>query len=569
MKYEFLLPKEWCGLSRESSASEIFSASGLFSTSGIFCIIIVALLILFFYLLYKDTAKIEKNVSIFNKKLNAEKGNCNSIDNADRFLFELENQGAELKQLICLFRNSLVKRRPKNGQEGYCGGVIYCNKGQAEDVFNEYSLAKSLFSKRFFTPSALTGLGVLGTFVGLLQGLSGHGLTDLNTLNSSDLSPLIAGAGTAFVTSVWGITGSVLANLWIVILQSKTRSSIDALVSNVDLNFPPKTSSEFREYVIVEDESSSVQGCIRKLGQDLSEVFIKSNENLTSEIGREIGKYLKEMDDRAADVIAKTLDKLQDRLNEGIAEQIKSVDLASQRFVSSIREATNAVGAKYESIGGTIENYAHSLEESVQEWQGISCGFVSYVKQFSEAVEISQKTSLEDKARLVETAKTMQNMVSALKISQDNVKESMDAVTAVSQEIKGNVGVLHGIADVIRSGMDGIRDFEPKINSSLAESINKNNEYVEKWAQAYNQTIRLSIERLQSVVKDNTEFVSNWAVSYNNTITGSINDFKNAVNETIITQNEAVNDWRNAYHETIKFSIGELKKAIEKLAENG
>lgn len=569
MNYEFLLPKEWMVLSKASSVSEIFSTSGLFSTAGIFCILIVVVLIIFFIILYIDTAKIEKNVSIFNEKLDAEKGNCNSVANADRFLFELENQGGEIKQLVCLFRNSLVKRRPREGQEEYCGGVIYCNKGQAEDIFNEYSLAKSLFSKRFFTPSALTGLGVLGTFVGLLQGLSGNGLSDLNTLNVRDLKPLIDGAGTAFVTSVWGVAGSVLANLWIVILQSKTRSSIDALVSNIDLNFPPKTSSELREYVIVEDESSSVQGCIRKLGQDLSDVFIKTNANMTFELGREIGRYLKEMDDRAADVIAKTLDKLQDRLNEGIAEQIKSVDAASQKFVSSIREATNAVGAKYESIGGIIDDYARSLEESVKEWRSISTGFVSYVKQFSEAVEISQKTSLEDKARLVETAKTMQNMVSELQKSQDNVKASMDAVTTVSQEIKGNVGVLQGIATEIKSGMDGIKDFEPKINTSLVEAINKNNEYVEKWAQAYNQTIRQSIERFEFVVKDNTEFVSSWGETYNKTITGSIIEFKNTVDDTIKSQNSAVKQWTEAYNKTITKSIKDLKSAIEKLAENG
>ena len=539
------------------------------SLTGCFCIGIGIFLVIFCVNLYKDTAKIEKKVSNIKKKLDAKKGGCNKLEKADRFLNELEKSDPETKRLVCLFRNNLLKRRPKDG-----GDIIYCNKGQAEDVFNEYNLAKMLFRTRFFTPSALTGLGLLGTFIGLLYGLAISDFNQVFSLNNAssaqpDMSPflvMIEGAKTAFITSVWGIGASVIANWWIVTLQRKTRESIDALVANIDLNFPPKTSSEFREYVVVEEDSTSVQSCIRKLGQDLSEVFEKSTANMTADIGREIGKYLKEMDDRAADVIAKTLDKLQDRLNEGIAEQIKSVDAASQKFVSSIREATNAVGAKYESIGSVIDGYARSLESNVQEWQEISGGFASYVKVFSDAVEVAHKSSLEDKEKLIVATKIMQNMMDVLQTSQNNVKASMDAVTSISQEIKGNVGTLQGIAKEIKSGMDGIRDFEPKINSSLADVIKTNNEYVEKWAQAYNQTIKLSIENLQTAVKDNNAFVSKWAGAYNETITNSIKQMQSAVSTAVKTQNESVQEWARAYQETVQFSMKELRATIEKLA---
>ena len=533
-----------------------------------FCIGIAVFFIIFCINIHKDTAKIEKKVNYINEKLAVEQGKCNTIDKADEFLKELESSDPEIKRLAWLFRNSLVKRRPKNG-----GATIYCNKGQAEDVFYEYNLAKAPFRTRFFTPSALTGLGVLGTFIGLLYGLA---ISNIDQLFAMDISApqymksfkiMIDGAKTAFVTSVWGIGASVLANLWIVILQGKTRERIDVLVTNIDLNFPPKTSSEFREYIVVEEDGTSVQSSIRKLGQDLSEVFVKSAASMTTDLGREIGKYLKEMDDRAADVIAKTLDKLQDRLNEGIAEQIKSVDAASQKFVSSIREATNAVGAKYESIGGVIDNYARSLESNVQEWQEISGGFASYVKVFSDAVTVAQKSSLEDKEKLIVATKAMQNMMDVLQTSQNNVKASMDAVSSISQEIKGNVGTLQGIAKEIKTGMDGIRDFEPKINSSLADAIKTNNEYVEKWAQAYNQTIKLSIDNLHNIVKDNNAFVSKWASAYNETITGSIQQMQTAVSTAVDNQSKSAQEWAEACQETVKFSVKQLGATIEKLAE--
>jgi phage-related protein len=229
-------------------------------------------------------------------------------------------------------------------------------------------------------------------------------------------------------------------------------------------------------------------------------------------------------------------------------------------------KATNAVGAKYESIGSVIDGYARSLESNVQEWQEISGGFASYVKVFSDAVEVAHKSSLEDKEKLIVATKIMQNMMDVLQTSQNNVKASMDAVTSISQEIKGNVGTLQGIAKEIKSGMDGIRDFEPKINSSLADVIKTNNEYVEKWAQAYNQTIKLSIENLQTAVKDNNAFVSKWAGAYNETITNSIKQMQSAVSTAVKTQNESVQEWARAYQETVQFSMKELRATIEKLA---
>lgn len=81
--------------------------------------------------------------------------------------------------------------------------------GPASEVFNTGSMGQGIVGSRLLmaTPAILTGLGVLGTFVGLAMGIGG---LDLGSENIQDLdksiSPLIKGSSTAFVTSVWGVT---------------------------------------------------------------------------------------------------------------------------------------------------------------------------------------------------------------------------------------------------------------------------------------------------------------------------------------------------------------------------
>jgi len=85
--------------------------------------------------------------------------------------------------------------------------------GRAEEIFNESSLAHRIIGNRLFmaTPGILTGIGVLGTFVGLALGigaleLEGSAIEDLN----SSILPLIQGSATAFSTSVWGVATSLV-----------------------------------------------------------------------------------------------------------------------------------------------------------------------------------------------------------------------------------------------------------------------------------------------------------------------------------------------------------------------
>ena len=80
---------------------------------------------------------------------------------------------------------------------------------------NEFFNSKSLFlnnanlSLIHAGPNILTGLGVLGTFVGLTMGISDFNTESTESIKSS-IQMLLSGMGSAFATSIWGMALSLI-----------------------------------------------------------------------------------------------------------------------------------------------------------------------------------------------------------------------------------------------------------------------------------------------------------------------------------------------------------------------
>lgn len=82
-----------------------------------------------------------------------------------------------------------------------------------EDIINEDVIAlKSWKGLIMQLPSTFTGLGILGTFIGLLLGISSIGFSSV-TVAIGSIQTLLEGVRTAFYTSVAGVILSILFNL--------------------------------------------------------------------------------------------------------------------------------------------------------------------------------------------------------------------------------------------------------------------------------------------------------------------------------------------------------------------
>lgn len=110
----------------------------------------------------------------------------------------------ELNQAFDKYRARINGYRTKNGYNNTCELEEYIN----EDILDK--IGKNYFNSGI--SGTLTGLGILGTFIGLSFGLGSFHGEDIYTI-SENVGPLLSGMKVAFHTSVYGIFFSLVFNV--------------------------------------------------------------------------------------------------------------------------------------------------------------------------------------------------------------------------------------------------------------------------------------------------------------------------------------------------------------------
>ncbi len=137
-------------------------------------------------------------------------------DNKDVF----ENE--ELRTAFHKYQMRLRSMRTKRGYVGTCDLEEYINEELLDRVgMNYFNSGVS---------GALTGLGILGTFLGLSMGLGSFDGNDIFTI-SDNVGPLLSGMKVAFHTSVYGIFFSLVFNVMYRSIMADAYGKLDSFLS--------------------------------------------------------------------------------------------------------------------------------------------------------------------------------------------------------------------------------------------------------------------------------------------------------------------------------------------------
>ncbi len=115
-----------------------------------------------------------------------------------------------------------------------------------EDYINDDILAlKSWQNVVHQIPGTLTGLGILGTFIGLIVGIKGIGFSSVNAALSS-VQTLLAGIQVAFYTSIAGVILSLVFNILYRITWNMMIRNLGVFVDEFHKNVIPPVEEQLR-----------------------------------------------------------------------------------------------------------------------------------------------------------------------------------------------------------------------------------------------------------------------------------------------------------------------------------
>lgn len=406
---------------------------------------------------------------------------------------------------------------------------------KAEEYFNENTILENKINIHSLgnKTSILTGLGILGTFVGLTWGLFSINGGDL-ARSLTVIDTLLPKMSLAFITSVFGMGSSIVYSSFQKRILGDVYKNINEIETILEFLFPSQLDIETtlaRIEVNLEkftkEASKSIEkatfdvaeGMFKKFGNTFSKSAQSAGANLLSGVNNALGEIFNQkfMNDfktihKSFEKIAITLEK-----NKAILENIDRASENSKDIYENAQKTANA----YDHFVKRMDDFM----QTILSFERVQTEFGNEVKNM---VENSNRIQ-EDMENLfvknqVEMKKIIDYMVNGYDLTNKEIKELIIQVLNVNREVL-SVG-----NQISTNNRDRIVEIGNSIDGSLEKIQNK--------IETFDSTIKTNTESTNQILRSNIENINN-SIIYNN---DKLNQYSERVERSIEEQNRNLNE---------------------------
>lgn len=271
---------------------------------------------------------------------------------------------------------------------------LYSTVGAAEH-FNEHRFAPGLTDNRFLhaAPSALTTLGLLGTFVGLTVGLGGLDLGSSGDELRAGIQILVDGAALGFTASLWGVGASLLTNVVIRERERHVLAKLHSLQDRIDQLFPLKSPEQSLSDIASSSSESkeALQVLHEKIGSALQESVQHVGESTSRAVSEAIHASLAPI---MVD-LAQTASKQSAAVFEKVSEQLTaSFYEMGGALAGELRASSTAMRTTLDQLGEQLSTHAEQHLARMDELQSSAAAQSRMVQQAStQALEAFERAA--------------------------------------------------------------------------------------------------------------------------------------------------------------------------------
>ena len=303
-------------------------------SSQVYVFAAILWLLLFSFLIFSllPSFVVSRRLSRVIKKLTALDGK------PDGSLEQVFQQGDVLSHLWQEYADSLHQQASNEGSES----IRFRSTMPAGMVFRPDILVDIPLRTDFFKhlPGLFTGVGIIGTFYGLLMGLKSFVVSENPVIVRASLTQLLHGVSEAFLVSAAAITMAMVITFIEKLVLTRLNAKVEMLVQLLDGLFESGAGEEYLARLVKATEASSTQnagllkGELKQILIEVSEAQIAAGQATSVALG--------------------------DRITASITEGLQ-VPLAE--IASSLKNANNDQGAALEAmLGSMFENFTQQMQ---------------------------------------------------------------------------------------------------------------------------------------------------------------------------------------------------------------
>ena len=233
------------------------------------------------------------------------------------------------------------------------------------------------------TPGILTSLGILGTFLGLVTGLSG---LNLNAADTSALlaamEKLIGGMSTAFLTSIAGVVASIFFNLMNTRYTDKCEKAIDRFCEVFSLYALPKpVSQETAMLTLQQEQTAYIRQAVEEVSQKMAVQMEQSILRAMLPVQRSMDNFILAATQAQVEGVDRIAQVFVQRMNVALGQEFEHLRQVLAQSGAEQARTQQEMRAASEAISRMTQDVINMHQLS----QGVLEHFEAYVKDMDDS----------------------------------------------------------------------------------------------------------------------------------------------------------------------------------------
>lgn len=354
------------------------------------------------------------------------------------------------------YRDTLHGQKQANGM-----GVMEVSRWRATSMANAFFTDQGLIEAPLRTefykhlPGILTGLGIIGTFSGLIVGLQAFGQVDLGAADAArdGLRALLETVGSAFKVSGVAIFLAMLITTFEKQVVNRRYTEREELASLVDSLFDTGAGEEYLQRLVEASETSATQAMQMKeslvtdLKQVLSELTQQQIATMTA-TSQQLGQ------------------SITTSLTEGLADPLTRISHAVQQVGNSQGEAVNKLltdvlgnfteqmqsmfGSQMRGMSDMLVQTANTIQAASQQFEQLA----GQIQQAGSGAADAMAQRMDQALQQMQARQTEAN--DQMRLFIDQLKDSVAKGQSESAEL--TMGMMRELSDSTSALVQGLRD---------------------------------------------------------------------------------------------------------------
>ena len=407
---------------------------------------------------------------------------------------------------------------------------VYHNASNVEDYINEETVifgpGRGSFSDA--VPSVLVSIGFLGTLIGLAQGLSGFSMADSEAVMDSIVT-LIPGMRYAFMTSIFGVVGSVAFTLLTRAVHGSTEHTLRDFYGAMSRHAGVLSVDPMTQVAIYQQEQTML---IKKLTENLSSDLAQAVGQAVEPLNQSFKNFVTVNTREQMRFLDAVVTRFVDRMDDMLGGQIKRLSCAMEDAARYQEESLSSVRA---SLSETSD-----MLSSIREVTRICDDMVRANAAYIQDLRSSQKQT-SDAFERVSTSVEQMDLISR---QQASYLKSVSAMHAdVTRSIEQMNAALTAFTDRLTEQSAGATAGMLKAGAELRATGAELQEIHRGCAEAITNELKITMDAYQDYVNQFTQRVDYLASGINNSLSrlpGAVDEAANQLLDQVDHLSEAI-----------------------------